>query len=99
MLCHSLLCRATLLGSVNVQEARGNEVTVEAVDKVKRQGVPPTKVFVVVTATDIKVINVDTQAEVQSSPIGQVVYTGLNPVDKKVFVYTTRLYFLFSAFY
>ena len=60
----------------------------EAVKKLK--GMESKKVFLVVTPLDLKVIDMDTKAIIQESPMTQVVYSGINPEDKKNFVYTTK---------
>jgi hypothetical protein len=38
----------------------------------------------------LEVVNNDTKKLIRSSPITQVVYSGINPEDKKCFVYTTK---------
>lgn len=78
------------LGSVPVRKSTGNDVCADAVLRVKELANPPRRVYLVVTAVDISIIDAMTAEPIKDSPIRDVSFVSLDPKDKKIFTYITN---------
>lgn len=82
--------RVKLLGSVTVDGDIGEGSVVDASKRVRAQQLDVIKAVLVVTSSELKVLNEDASDIIQTSDMMQVVYSGRNPEDKKIFCYATK---------
>lgn len=81
---------AEYLGSVPVKRPTGNEVTADAVVRVKELAQPKRKVHIVVTPTGVYIVDAKTMEHVKDAPIRDVSFVSLDSKDKKLFSYITN---------
>lgn len=82
--------RANYLGSVSVEQAKGDETITSAALRVKQTNREIVKVSLEVSGTQIKVTDRSTGDVLQNSPIGNVTFCGVDPADKKQFIYVAK---------
>ena len=82
--------RAQYLGSVSVDLPRGDDVLTSAAVRVKQINREMVKVSIEISATQIKVVDRNTSDVLQNSPISNVTCCGVDPSDKKQFIYITK---------
>lgn len=81
---------AKYLGSVPVKVPKGNEVVLDALDRIKALKQPPKPVEILVTETAIEVVDESTFETIKAVPIMEVTFTALHPKEKKLFSYITN---------
>ncbi len=82
--------KVNYLGSVSVEQPRGEDVIANAAQRAKQTSQDAVKVSLVVTSGSIKVVDRDSNDVLQNSPIKNVTFCGVDPQDKKQLIYITK---------
>ena len=77
------------LGSVPVVEARGNDVVIAAVKRIKEMGQPPRPTDIVITDKHVDIADSKTNEVLRTVPIMEISFVALDPKDKRLLTYIT----------